>query len=109
MGGLHVPSQRNLDIASKVMEIGERLGRTPSQVALRWVLQRGTMPILGARKLEHIRDNLACLDFEIPEAEMQELNQASHIDMGFPHDFLSRDLPKGFVFGKTRDRIHPHR
>lgn len=45
-------------------------GRSPSQVALNWVRHKGTIPIVGARKLEHIKDNHYCLEFDLSEEHL---------------------------------------
>jgi len=47
-------------------------GRTASQVAIAWVLKRRAgvvVPILGARSLPQLQDNLACLDVALDAAE----------------------------------------
>ncbi len=79
-----------LRIAESAKAVAARIGKSPSQVAVRWVMQRPgvTSTILGARTLEQLQDNLGALDFELDAAAMAELDQASKIDLGFPHDFL---------------------
>ena len=51
-------------------DIAARLGRTPAQVVLRWHVQMGFSVIPGSRNVDHIRDNLAVLDFELTDADM---------------------------------------
>jgi diketogulonate reductase-like aldo/keto reductase len=53
-----------------VAEIARRLGRTPAQVILRWHVQTGFAVIPGSRNVDHIRDNLAILDFALSDADM---------------------------------------
>ncbi|HLO16935.1 MAG TPA: aldo/keto reductase, partial [Anaerolineales bacterium] len=81
--------------------------RTPSQVAINWVRQRPyhMIPILGARSEKQLQDNLGCLDFELTEEQITCLNEASPIDLGFPHSFLSSDHVHGLIFGKTFSQI----
>ena len=52
--------------------VGRRrlLGRTPAQVILRWHVQTGFAVIPGSRNVDHIRDNLAVLDFALTDADM---------------------------------------
>ena len=94
--------ERTLGIAAEVVKVADELGKTPAQVALNWVRQ-GTgviVPLVGARTLEQLEDNLGCLDFALDPDQKARLDDASRIELGFPHDFLAQF--------KT-DRIHDHR
>ncbi|MBR3382861.1 MAG: aldo/keto reductase [Clostridia bacterium] len=53
--------------------LGEKYGKTPAQVILRWHTQMGFAVIPGSRSADHIRDNLNILDFSLTEAEMDEI------------------------------------
>ena len=53
-----------------IADIARRLGRTPAQVILRWHVQTGFAVIPGSRNVDHIRDNLAILDFALSDADM---------------------------------------
>jgi aryl-alcohol dehydrogenase-like predicted oxidoreductase len=103
----------NLAIAAKVHQIAGEIGRTPSQVALRWLLQqndRGViMPIIGARSKAQLADNLGCLEFEIEANVMEELDSLSRIELGFPHDFLEYEEVRSTVYGDTFSLIDYHR
>ena len=96
-------SERNLSIAAEVQEIAKEVGRSPSQVALNWVRQQnGTViPVVGARRVSQVRDNLSCLDFELTEDQLRRLHEVSKIELGFPHDFLGSASIKDLVFGDT--------
>ena len=54
-------------------DIAARLGRTPAQVVLRWHVQMGFSVIPGSRNVDHIRNNLAVLDFALTDADMAAL------------------------------------
>ena len=54
-------------------ELGEKYGKTPAQVILRWHTQMGFAVIPGSRNVDHIRDNLNILDFELTDEEMKEI------------------------------------
>jgi len=66
------------------------------------------IPILGARKLEQIEDCLGCLRFELPNEMMQELNELSAVDLGFPHDFLAYPTVQEVLFGDNVKKIINH-
>ena len=51
-------------------EIGEKYGKTPAQVILRWHTQMGFAVIPGSRSTDHIRENLDILDFTLTPEEM---------------------------------------
>jgi aryl-alcohol dehydrogenase-like predicted oxidoreductase len=94
LGGRHDPdrlsvAQRQaLDVAS---QIGEELGVTPAQVALAWVRHQGVMPVLGARRVDQIRDNLAALDVRFDDDQLARLETATRPDLGYPHAWLDED------------------
>jgi aryl-alcohol dehydrogenase-like predicted oxidoreductase len=100
-------NERIKTIASVLMELAAKAGRTPSQIAINWVRQRpySMIPILGARSEKQLKDNLGCLDFELTPEQIDCLNEASPIDLGFPHSFLSSSHVRGLIFGKTFPQI----
>lgn len=104
-------NDKNMRIADTVIEIAEAVGCSPSHVAINWVRQQpGLMvPIIGARKFSQIEDNLKALDYALSDDQIQKLNDVSAIEMGFPHDFLTRDNIRDIVFGGTYDQIDNHR
>ena len=105
------PSERNLALADEVMKLAQEIGRTPSQVAINWVRQQPglVIPILGARREAHIKDNLACLEFELTAEQMRRLAQASPISLGFPQSFLASQDVKELIFGDSFSRLDNHR
>lgn len=83
-------AERELAIAAAVMQIAEKLGRTPAQVALSWVRQQPgvIVPLVGARTREQLDDNLGCLELELDPEDLARLDEASRIELGFPYDFV---------------------
>jgi pyridoxine 4-dehydrogenase len=59
----------------RLVEIAERHGATPAQIALAWLLRRSPtmLPIPGTLSLEHLKQNLAALEIELSDAEFQAL------------------------------------
>ena len=100
-------NDRIKSIASVLMEVGRKIGRTPSQVAINWTRQQPyrMIPIIGARSEKQLKDNLGCLDFELTVEQINRLNEASPIDLGFPHSFLGSDHVHGLIFGDTFAQI----
>ena len=56
-------------------ELGEKYGKTSAQVILHWHTQMGFAVIPGSRNVDHIRDNLNILDFELADEEMKEIEK----------------------------------
>jgi len=96
-------SSRGLDIADAVKTVAGETGHTASQVAIRWLLDQPgvTSPIIGARTLKQLEDNLGALEVELNREQLDFLNRASAIEHGFPHDFLHSDMVRKFVDGDT--------
>ena len=93
-------------IAREVDRVADEIGRLPAQVALNWVRQQPqVLPIIGARSLEQVKQNLACLEFALDADQMERLNKISQIELGFPHDFLRGEIPRGFLYGGMGDQI----
>ena len=65
-------------------------GRSMAQVALAWLRYRTVpvIPIIGARKVSQLQDNLASLDLELPAEQLKSLDAASHIELGFPQQYV---------------------
>ena len=55
------------------VKLGEKYGKTPAQIILRWHTQMGFVVIPGSKNVDHIRDNLNILDFTLTEEEMAEI------------------------------------
>jgi aryl-alcohol dehydrogenase-like predicted oxidoreductase len=107
--GSEIP-ERSLKIAEVVSQVGTEVGCTASQVALAWLRTQGnsTIPIIGARKLSQIKDNLACVDINLSLEHLQRLNEVSQIELGFPHDFLQSDIIRDRLYGGTFNAIENH-
>ncbi len=104
-------SERNFAIADEVIKIADEIGRTPAQVALNWVRQKPgvIIPIVGARTAAQLKDSLGALDFRLSDDQMNRLDKISHIELGFPHDFLAQDNIRNIIYAGTYDRIDNHR
>ncbi len=63
----------------KVVEVLRRIGaahgdRTPSQVALAWLIAKGSIPIPGAKNRHQAEDNAGALGWRMSDAELAELD-----------------------------------
>jgi diketogulonate reductase-like aldo/keto reductase len=78
---------------------------------LNWLRQQRALviPIIGARRVAQLRDNLHCLDWQLEPEHLAKLDEATKIELGFPHDFLSLDFIRQVIFGGTDKLIDNHR
>jgi aryl-alcohol dehydrogenase-like predicted oxidoreductase len=86
-------SERGLSIAGVVREIAVELETSAARVALAWMLldRAVTAPIIGARTLAQLEDNLGALELELSAEQRERLRSASATDLGPPRDpFVGR-------------------
>jgi diketogulonate reductase-like aldo/keto reductase len=70
----YCPLARGKVPADPVLQgIGKAHGKTPAQVALRFLEQQRIIPIPRTSKRERLAENLGCLDFKLREEEMAEI------------------------------------
>ena len=62
--------------------IGDRYGRTPGQVILRWHVQLRLVPIPKSGNAERLRQNLEVFDFELTEDDMAEIDTVADSNRG---------------------------
>jgi aryl-alcohol dehydrogenase-like predicted oxidoreductase len=94
-------------IVLEVAAIAKEIGRSSAQVALSWLRHRATpvIPIIGARKIEQLKDNISSLEVQLSTDQLARLNEVSKIEMGFPHDFFDREMVRAVAFGGMKDAI----
>jgi len=68
--------------SDKIAAIASRLGRSPTQVVLRWTLQSGSAVIAKAASAKNQAENLAALDFELPAGDLAAL---SALNIDYPY------------------------
>jgi aryl-alcohol dehydrogenase-like predicted oxidoreductase len=83
-------AERRRHIVNAVLQVAEANRRSPAQVALAWVAQQEgvTAPILGARTVAQLQDNLGFVGFALSEEDAARLDAASRPRQPYPHDYL---------------------
>ena len=66
------------------VSLGEKYGKSPAQIILRWHTQMGFAVIPGSKNVAHIKDNLDILDFTLTDDEMAEIAKLDK-DMRYYH------------------------
>lgn len=65
-------------IVAELRRIGDAHdGRTPSQVALRWIIQKGAVPIPGAKNADQAQQNAGALGWSLTDEDMATLDAAA--------------------------------
>jgi aryl-alcohol dehydrogenase-like predicted oxidoreductase len=103
-----MPEQQRTDrVVAAVKAVSDQTGRGMAQVALAWLRYRPVpvIPIIGARKLSQLQDNLASFDLTLSADQLKILDDASRIELGFPYDVYTRELVRAIVYGGLRDQI----
>jgi aryl-alcohol dehydrogenase-like predicted oxidoreductase len=91
-----LPEQRENEstwqIIDTLNEVGKECGKSPSQVALNWLLQKPgvTAPIMGARTLAQLEDNLESVGWSLGPEQMARLDAVSAIPLPSPYNFITR-------------------
>jgi aryl-alcohol dehydrogenase-like predicted oxidoreductase len=94
-------SERNLAIARALRGVAAGIGRSPAQVAIRWLLQRpgNVIPILGARSAAQLTELLGAGEFTLDEAALAALEAANPLDLGYPGTLLNAPTGQGMMHG----------
>jgi aryl-alcohol dehydrogenase-like predicted oxidoreductase len=84
-------SERNWRIVEAVGEVAAEAGRTPSQVALNWLLTRPVVasPIVGARTVQQLEDNLGAVGWRLEPDQVARLDEVSEPVPLHPYDFIA--------------------
>lgn len=101
--------EKSVKVVLEVQKVAEETGKPMSQVAINWVMQQPKaqmIPILGARSAKQLKDNMGVLDWKLTDEQWKRLDEASAIDLGFPHGFLDGNR---YIYGATLDKIDNHR
>jgi aryl-alcohol dehydrogenase-like predicted oxidoreductase len=93
-------TERNWAIVDALQQVANEVDRPMAQVALNWVANRPGVAsvIVGASKPEQLDVNLRALDFELPAALSQKLDDASQPVTPFPYYFFTNAM-QGMMYG----------
>jgi aryl-alcohol dehydrogenase-like predicted oxidoreductase len=103
-----MPEQQRADrVVAAVKAVADQTGRGMAQVALAWLRYRPVpvIPIIGARKLSQLQDNLRSFDLSLLPEHVKALDEASQIDLGFPYNLYAKQFVRAIAYGGMRDQI----
>ncbi|PJD93442.1 MAG: aldo/keto reductase [Parachlamydia sp.] len=96
-GGPPIDDEYLYSVVDVLDEISQATGKTVSQVALNWLLQRPTVTniVLGARNEEQLRQNLGAVGWNLTAKQMAKLDAVSKRSPPYPYwhqrDFAERN------------------
>ncbi|CAB5357115.1 unnamed protein product [Rhizophagus irregularis] len=108
---IHTKIEKNWKILEEVTTISKEIDRTPVQVALNWVQQKPgiTSPIIGARTVTQLEENLKTLEFKLTPEQMKRLDEVSKpAEIPFPHSYtyiFDRHLGKNIEVPKKFEPV----
>lgn len=83
-------TERNWAIVECLVEVARDLQKSPSQVALAWLLSRPVVSsvIFGARTVAQLEENLGAGELELSAEAVAKLDAVSAIELGYPYEFI---------------------
>ncbi len=92
-------TKRNFAVLSAMEKVAKKRGCSISQVAINWLLcQEGVIPIVGARTLEQLEDNLGAEGWVLTDDEFERLSRAGSMENLYPYRFI--EWANNRVWGK---------
>lgn len=74
---LRLSWDRITPLRDALRDAAERHKRTMAQVAIRWTIQKGALPLIGMRNVQHVHDAAGAMGWELDANEMQRLDSVA--------------------------------
>ena len=107
------PTEAQFNVIDTVRAVADEVGATPAAVALSWLRARtGTVvPIVGARRLGHLTDNVTALELRLEEHHLRMLDDISapELDDSAPQNGHIRAMLQfaGTTVDGERSEVYP--
>ncbi|KAM0231078.1 hypothetical protein ACHAP5_011174 [Fusarium lateritium] len=85
-------SEKEIKTSQVLESIANRKNTLITSIALAYVMHKTpyVFPIIGGRKVDHLKANIQALTLNLSQEDIDEIDGAVEFDPGFPHDFLYR-------------------
>jgi aryl-alcohol dehydrogenase-like predicted oxidoreductase len=103
-----VLQDKNLDIAARLVELAKDVGCSPAQLALAWMMQRTSscvVPIIGARRLTQLQDNLGAAQVGLDAARIAALDELSAPETIYPQTLYASDFFRTMMYGEAWEKL----
>ena len=98
----------NIEVAEALGSLALEVGCSSAQLALAWMAQRSTarvIPIIGARKLSQLEDNLQAVNVELSATQIAELDELTALTPEYPQSLFASEFFQTMMYGEVRERI----
>lgn len=91
MGGEQ--SEEEIKISAALEEVANEHNVTITAVALAYVMSKtiNVFPLVGGRKVEHLKDNIKALSIKLSDEQIKKLEGVKSFDPGFPNTFIGEN------------------
>ena len=85
-------NERTWHVIDTLLSVAEEAGKSPAQVALNWLLRKSavTAPIIGARTMAHLEDNLGATGWSLISEQVNRLDEVSALPLPYPYESLAQ-------------------
>ncbi len=89
-------NERTARVLLELAKISKETGKTMAEIALNWVLCNPavTSPIIGARTIEQLDDNLGSEGWKLTSEQIDAINDASNMEVTYPYDQRAEEQQK---------------
>jgi len=97
------PGERDYRIIDALLAVSAEMELPPAVVALAWVRSRPgvSAPLIGTRRIEHLRANLQALEISLNPVHLATLDEASRPTLNFPAELIDKAAPGFVLAGST--------
>ncbi len=107
-GGQLLQDERKLAVAETLSAIAADAGCSAAQLALAWMMRRTNtrvVPIIGARNLAQLEDNLGAVEVRVGEGELARLDALTAPEPEYPQTLYASEFFNTMMYGEVRPRI----
>ena len=83
-------TEKDVNVSKVLESVANRKNTSITSVAMAYAMQKTAyvFPIIGGRKVEHLKGNIEALTLELTKDEIKEIEGAYNFELGFPHSML---------------------
>lgn len=84
------PSESHIAVSKVLEKMAKEKNTVLTSIALAYVMHKtpNVFPIVGGRKIEHLKGNIEALSIKLSQEDIDEIESATPWDSGFPMNFL---------------------
>lgn len=90
-GGLAEQTEEEIKVSEALAQVASEHGiESVTAVALAYVMSKAAnvFPVIGGRKVEHLKDNIQALSIQLTDEQIELLESVRPFNVGFPHNFI---------------------